>query len=669
MPYAPPLFIEWSPLFLGAGIGLYFLQSKPCELWALLFCALLFLVTLILKRFFWAKGLAVMLFGFLLVDAHLKLRQKSFRLFRPIFKAQISGTVQEIAFRSDRQTILLGPPHMTISWKGKRKKPWTFTIHHQRVKLSLPGSYAKSLAIGSTLRGVFYILPPQGRMTLYGFDFKRHAYFTNILGTGFPLKPPEVIPPQINPSFFQPLRTTIAKYIKQTLKGQEAAIAAALITGDTSALHPKTRESFSQAGIAHVLAISGLHLTLIAGVLFFLIRRILCLFPCIALPYNTKKLAGIFVLLGSAFYLGLSNASVSTQRAFMMLCLVLIALWLDRPPFSRRFVMIAALVVLCLQPAAIFMPSFHLSFLAVLGLIQTHQILKQRFEPLFYRKGVFARLLLYLKGICLSSLTASLATLPFTIYHFHQFTLQSLTSNLMAIPLMSFWIMPSALMSVLLMPFQGHAFFLSLMAMGIQWMQRIAEKIAAWPGAAFYVPELPPYSLCLFLVGTFLFLMLEHKKRLWGLALLILAFNPLFFLDQPLLFVSEGNKVAGLYQNKILWVTARRPPTFLTGAWSASLGQNPNILMPWPKHGGMFRIFDTPCGRVGYAQHKEHVQALCNRVDILIARTYAPCENSLMITPRTTWRQGTLFLYCKEGAPIFKHAKSMESQWPWERLR
>lgn len=632
-------FIEWSPFFLGVGIALYFLQRGPPNTsviflvaWGCFGC----LVFLLDKRSFALKALLFMGMGFLLSHGHLTFKnipRKAWQVWGPT-KAMVQGTVQEIAFNTLRPTLFLGPPAMEIQAHNH-----PFQNIQQRLRLTLKKDYPMP-EVGEIVEMEAYLMPIQERLTPNGFDFKRHAYFTNLAGTGRALSPPITLQPAKGNQSIQALRHAIGNAIQEALSPTTAAIAAALLVGDKSGIPPSVRDAFVDAGIAHVLAISGLHLSLMAGLFFFLLRRLLCVLPTIALRYDTKKIAALFALVAGFFYLLLAGAPISTQRAFLMLSFMILAIWCDRPPLSRRFVMVAALGVLTLQPIALFMPSFHLSFFSVMALITVyaHWLERRRWD--FYRYTWMRRFFYYLQGLTLASFTASLATLAFTIYHFHKFTLQGVVANLLVIPLMSFWIMPMALLSLLLMPMGWAHFPLKIMGWGIDLMQGSAEHISTWPGASLMLPELPSYSLAPMLVGSFLVHMTRGRVRYACIALICSGFLPLLYHPQPHVFMSEGLRHVAVRQGQNLWVLTPGTSNLTIRRWAESLGYG---IAQVKRHSGPM---ETPCGAVSY--HRDQVRV-----------------GGLEIPRLQTWRQGVHLVYCHGQHARIMTLKYSSIFWPW----
>ena len=217
------------------------------------------------------------------------------------------------------------------------------------------------------------------------------------------------------------LRQAVYHRIIAALPGREGAVAAALITGERGRIDNAVLSAMRSSGLAHLLAISGLHIGLIAGCIFFFVRGSLALVPAIALRYPIKKWAAIVALLGAFGYLLLAGATIPTQRAFLMIALVLLAVMTDRTGVSMRLVAWAATVVLLFEPQSILGASFQLSFAAVVALVATYETLRGRFSRSIDLSSWWQRPALYVGGVALTSLVAGLATGPFAVANFNRF--------------------------------------------------------------------------------------------------------------------------------------------------------------------------------------------------------------------------------------------------------
>ena len=286
-------------------------------------------------------------------------------------------------------------------------------------------------------------------------DLGRSLFFQSIGAVGFAYGRARIIVPAQPPGLIQrigdgveDLRLRMTGRIRAALPGSVGGIASALITGERGGISDEDEEALRDAGLAHVLAIAGLHMALMGGGIFWLLRAVLAAIPALALRYPIKKWAAAGALAASAFYLTISGAAPSAVRAFVMLAMMMIAILLDRPALSMRSLGLAAALLLLLRPEAITEPGFQMSFAAVAGLIAVAEweMPRERTAP----RGALYR---YIHGIVMTSLVGSLATMPFALFHFDRATHYAVLGNLIAMPVMGFWVMPAAALSVALMPF------------------------------------------------------------------------------------------------------------------------------------------------------------------------------------------------------------------------
>jgi competence protein ComEC len=340
------------------------------------------------------------------------------------------------------------------------------------------------------------------------------------------------------------------------LPGPTGAIAAALITGETHAIPPADAGAFRDAGLAHILVIAGLHMGMVAAAVFFGVRAGFALIPAIALRYPTKKWAAALALLVTFLYLLLSGATVPSRRAFVMIGLMLLAVLVDRLSLSARAIAYAALVVMLLTPEAVAGPSFQMSFAAVAGLIAFYEAMRERLAQWHSHAGLLRRCGLYLLGIAFTTVITTVATMPFTIYHFNRFPVYSVAANVLAVPITGFWIMPWALIACLLMPFGAEGLALTPMGWGIDAVAAIARGVTAWPGAVLNVPSMPAEALMLVGLGGAWLCIWTRRWRWLGLAPIAAGYLTLLFVRPPdLLVVAEG-----ALSEKSLRVAVRAPP-------------------------------------------------------------------------------------------------------------
>jgi competence protein ComEC len=279
-------------------------------------------------------------------------------LTKPLYSVSLSGFVEtrDIRERTDRFVLRVTAIEATRS-----------DVRLERVRLSVRKGTAPE--VGSFVQLKARLMPPLAPLRPGSYDFARDMFFQGIGASGFAMGAITVAaPPQAGglrlryAAIMQGLRDGIDARIRSTLQGDDRAIATALLTGRRDAITAPVNDAMFISGLGHVLSISGYHMAVVAGVVFFAVRALLALIPGFAVEHPIKKWSAAAALLAAAFYLLLSGAEVATQRSFFMTAVVLIAVMVDRRAITFRTLAVAALVVLALAPEALVHPSFQIFY-------------------------------------------------------------------------------------------------------------------------------------------------------------------------------------------------------------------------------------------------------------------------------------------------------------------
>lgn len=519
--------VLWLPVGFGAGIGLYFaLPFEPFATSAAV-TALIGVASAILslRSAHWIlqvalAAVAALAFGF----AHAKLREM--RVAAPVLMHKVGpvgldGRIESVQIHGKGVRAVLGALSST-----------RFALGHAparvRVSIRSPGD---SLVPGNWVHVMAVLMPPPGPAAPGGYDFGRAAFFDGIGAVGFAYGGAEPIAPLHDEGPLQKIATSIAllrwhmtERIRTALPGSTGGIAAALITGDRGSISEDDEAALRDAGLAHVLAIAGLHMALVGLGLFWIVRALLAAIPVLALNYPIKKWAALAALSGATFYLIVSGAATPATRAYIMLSTMLAAILFDRPALSMRSVALAATIILLLRPESLIEPGFQMSFAAVVGLIavaEWEQARRARGEGTGPR--AFAGVRRYVRGIAITSLVGSLATAPFAMFHFDRATHYAVLGNLLAMPVMGFVAMPAAAISVLAMPFHLEAWPLKILGWGIEVMLSVGRFVSGLPGAISTVPAWPVTSLVLLSLGGLWIALWRQRLRWLGLVPIVLA--------------------------------------------------------------------------------------------------------------------------------------------------
>ncbi|MGH6824647.1 ComEC/Rec2 family competence protein [Methyloceanibacter sp.] len=398
-----------------------------------------------------------------------------------------------------------------------------------RVRVTLPAANAK-IATGEAVSLKATLRPPPEPIVPHGFDFGRTAWFDRLGATGYSTGKIDPLAgagePPLGLQFWaaiDSLRSLVNARIRASLPGERGEIAAALITGERAGISAEVNQAMRNSGLFHILSISGLHMVIMAGTVFWLVRAALALIPSIALRYPIRKWAAGGALAAALFYLLLSGAAVPTVRSWIMMSIVLFAMILDRPALTMRNVAFAALLILLVAPASLFDPSFEMSFAAVVGLVALVEANSKRVDDgvrdvSFLWRGL-RRLWAIAVADVVTTLVATAAVAPFAIYHFHRMSHYGVVANLLALPLIGLLIMPFALASLLAMPFGIEAWPLQVMGLGIDLLVATGKWVASWPGSVSVLPSISGRALLLIVLGGLWLCLWQTRWRALGLVI------------------------------------------------------------------------------------------------------------------------------------------------------
>jgi competence protein ComEC len=371
------------------------------------------------------------------------------------------------------------------------------------------------------------------------------------------------------------MREAIDNRIRALVPGDTGAIASALLTGKRDAISKQVNDAMYVSGLGHVLSISGYHMAVVVGIVFFALRASLALMPGFG-RYPIKKWAAGAALAGAAFYLLLSGAEVATQRSFIMVAIVLVGVLVDRPTLTFRTLTVAAFAVLLLAPESIVHPSFQMSFAATLALVAGYQhglpwMSKAGDTPLSARMALAGAR--WISGLLLVSMLAGAATIPYVAYHFHRISPYGIVANLVAMPIVSVWVMPTGIAGLLTMPLGLDAMCWRTMGLGVEWMVEVARWISSFPGALGRMGAFGIGPLLLCTLGIVLLCLLKTPLRLLGPLLIGCAIIMMLRAPRPdVLIAADGATVAVRGADGMLAVVRSGNDVFALREWLAADG-------------------------------------------------------------------------------------------------
>ena len=558
----------WVPVCLAVGIGAYFSLTEEPPVHVLWLCGALaaglglaaFRAGPVLSPLAWAVALVAAGIGAAGLRAHLKAAPVlEFRYYGPI-----EGRIVGID-RSMSDALRLTLDQVVLEDVRPVRVP-------ARVRVALHGAQGfiePRPGMRVILTG--HLSPPQGPAEPGGFDFRRHAWFQELGAVGYTRTPVLSLAPQ--DGGWRELavgraRMAISARVQAALPGEAGAFATAVLTGDRSAMGQDTLDALRDSNLAHLLAISGLHMGLLAGFVFAALRLGLVALPRLGLRLPVKKVAAVGALAAAACYLALSGGNVATERAFTMVAVVLVGVLLDRRALSLRSVGLAASVLLLLQPEALLGPGFQMSFAATVALVAVFTWMRDlRFDP----GPAWLRPVL---AVAISSAVAGAATAPVGAAHFNQIAHYGLAANLASVPLMGILVIPAGVVAACLMPlgFEGLALF--VMGLGLDWILLVAHFAAGLEGAVGQVPSPPAAVLPMIALGALVVMLWQGRARALG-ALPVLA-ALLLWLDteRPALLVAEDGALVGVMTGQGRALSKPRGAGFVAKVWLENDGDD-----------------------------------------------------------------------------------------------
>ena len=558
------------------------------------------------------------------------------------------------------------------------------------IRVTLPAAHGLP-RVGSRM-GVRAMVGPVGRPVAPDtFQFQRFLYFQGIGASGFavgrwyPMASSDPVSWTAGVhAWTESLRRSIGDRIATLVPGEDGTVAAALINGEQSAIPQSLQEAYRVSGIAHILSVSGVHLSLLAAIVFFVMRRGFALVPAIALRIDTKKAAAWTALAATGFYLVISGMSVPAIRSFLMVGIVLAAILVDRQAISLRNVGWAALALMAIYPDAIFGASFQMSFLAVLALVAVYE---QSWAKANLRRtdgslDVPRAIAFYIFGLVVADFVAGGATAIFAAYHFNRLPTYSVLTNLVAAPLTSFWIMPAAVIALILMPFGLDAWAVRIMGKGVALLDGLAREVAGWSGAQVHIPPMNAALMAGAAAGMIFLCIWRGRLRWAGLAPVVVALAQPFLTPPPDLLVDDTGRVVAVSDAAgHLAIRPSRAGRFVREVWRERYGVSEHI---WPRalHGAVTIgsdalglecdaggcLFSRSGKTVLIATTQEKILALCAQADMVVTGLEAACPQTAVIDAARLRQAGAHALWLSEGNLKIRTVLDSDGARIWSRV-
>ncbi|MEL6860480.1 MAG: ComEC/Rec2 family competence protein [Pseudomonadota bacterium] len=396
------------------------------------------------------------------------------------------------------------------------QRPKLIRLTHISSLQTEPGRFVRCWAV---------LRPPPAPIIAGDYAFDRQAWYAGLGAVGYiqgrcrggALGPPGGIWGQVALKVSE-VRRSVARHVHEAAGERAGGFAAALASGDRSFMFPEDQDALRGAGLAHLLAISGLHMGIVGGLVFFGVWRGLALIEPIALRWTVKKPAAAAALVACTAYLVISGASVATQRAFVMAVVLFGAVLVDRVALTQRSLAIAMILIILIAPWSVLTPGFQMSFAATAALIATYEAWQARRKASVGagRSGVA----FWVKSLGVTSLVSSLATMPFALFHFNRVAGLGILANLAAMPIISLVTAPLAAMALVAAPIGLDAPVLRLFGLSLEAVLAIAHWTSSLSlGPDLSWPRMPPSAL-VSLTAALIWLCLRRsgQRQAWRLA-------------------------------------------------------------------------------------------------------------------------------------------------------
>lgn len=529
--------LPWAPVALGLGIGLYFALPVEPGPWAWAAVGLAGALALISLRAVPLAAAPLALAVALMAGGAALAGWRAAQVAAPVLGFRYHGPIEGRIVGIDRSSsdaLRLTLDRVVLEDLAPDRTP-------ALVRVSLGGDQRWLVAEpGRVVMLTGHLAPPSGPAEPGDFDFRRTAWFEGLGAVGWTRTPVLTAQEPQGGLWLHRLRSHLSAGVRARIDGDAGGLAAAVTTGDRSGLSQGANLSLRDSGLYHLVSISGMHMGLLVAFVFTLVRTAIALVPPLALRVQGKKVAAVAALPVAAFYLALAGRDVATERAFVMVAVMLGAVLLDRRAVTLRSVGIAALIVLALRPESLVNPGFQMSFAAVSAL--TFVFAAPWASPAGRRWRWAAPALMLL----LSSLVAGLATAPYAGAHFNRFAAYGLLANLFAVPAMGLLVMPGAVILALGAPLGLTQPALLVVELGCRWILLVSDLVAGMEGAAGGMPTPPSAVLPLLTLGGLVLILWQGRARWAGVLPMAAALALWLGAERPALLIAPSGGVMGL---------------------------------------------------------------------------------------------------------------------------
>jgi competence protein ComEC len=640
----------WLPVFMGVGVLSYYdLRFEP-PFWVGPAAVVVGFVALLVVRpaRVWLAPVVAVALGFASGQVATA-RAPPIETGLPYRATVVSGVVAAVERLPEGRRITID--HVSLGGAAPLRRT---------VRVRLRKGDDSPLGAGDSVRVRALVRAPSMPSYPGGWDLQRDDFYSGLGASGFALGTVErvsVATPSVAGRVVQGLREAIAERVLAVIPGAAGAVAVTLLTGTSMAIPEADHAAFRDSGLAHLLAVAGLHIGIVMGFFLFLSRFAFRCSEHASLFWPTKKLSAVCALLAGAGYMVLTGMHVPIVRSFLMADLFTVAVLADRRPISIRGLALAGVVLMLVAPQEVPNVSFQMSFSAVLALIAGYEALRPWLRRL-HGRGFWRRVGSHCVALALTSALAGSASAPYGAYHFGHVQVYFVLANMIAVPLTAMWVMPAGLVALMLMPLHLEALALVPMEWGLDLVLLVARGTSALPAATVIVPHMPAWGLAVFSLGLAWLGLWRGPRRLAGVVAMAVGIVSPVFYRPPDILVSADARIVAVRTPAGAFVQpaaegALKSAQFVADAWAQYWGVGSLRLMPdLGDEGDSVHCDEVFCRVRPYADRKaalvvraEVSRADCTGVGVIVslepARHLCPRPWPALVDRFTVWKFGS----------------------------
>jgi len=655
----------WAPLFLISGNWIYFaLSTEP----SITLTASLAVAAVIL--FVLGRRHIVFLLAALVLIGFCATKFRADMVATPVLRGSTNGVIIG-GYVADYDNKYNGARQLVVTVEEQTGIPEDEIP--KRVKVY--ATDAKDLQIGDYITFEAYLTPLPRPVQPGGFDYGRMLYFESIGAAGRMIGAPSLEPRHVPWQFeyrrvFRALRTAISNRITAVIPGAVGHLADSMVSGERSGIPPEMNQSLQISGLAHIISISGLHMSMVAGGVYWAVRALLALIPFIALRFPIKKIAAVAALIVGLIYTLLADSGSATERSYLMIAVMFTAILFDRRALSLRNLAIAAILILLVTPEESVGASFQMSFLAVLGIAGLAEWQRNR-PHADHVPTRFEKIRHVIGAAALTTLVASSASTIAAAYHFDRLSPYGILANGLTMPVSELLVMPPALVAVLLMPFGLEYYPLKVMQWGLTITMQVSDWISHFPLANIMVakPFLP--GILLLALAAAMIAIGGKGLRLAGLAVALIGIAVASYHNRPTILIEDRAANVAILNADGNYVLASEANRFVSSKWLLGNGENVT-----PHDASQREGWDCNTGEcftslapmsLSYLHEKSGNGVYCPNTQIIIADMplHHQCKARLVIDRIDVWKNGAYAISFNDGRYELHTSRAEQGNRPW----